>query len=327
LSPPPRDLASRVVALLGFLPDEPIAIAVSGGGDSMALLLMAHAAFGVHITALTVDHRLRAESAAEALQVKRWCRARDIAHVTLKLAEPPSGSLQAAARAARYAALQGWCERRKVRLLFAAHTRDDVAEGFLLRLARGSGLSGLARMAAVRPLGPKVQLVRPLLDISHEALCAWLRACGQDWIEDPSNSDPRFDRVKARQLLAAGPLLSGLDAARLAETAARLAEAEAALDWSARRLFAEMTSMEANCLVVRDRQAMAQLPAEMQRRLILLAMAAIRGESLPPRQADLERLLARLAVPDWRGSTLSGCIFRPRAMQLRLTAEKAHLVR
>ncbi|MDA1097618.1 MAG: tRNA lysidine(34) synthetase TilS [Proteobacteria bacterium] len=184
-----------------------LAVAVSGGADSMALALLAHAwarQQGGAITALTVDHGLRQAAVTEARQVRAWLLEHGIAHRTLRWrgAKPDSG-IQAAARKARYDLLGQWCRRQGVLHLLTAHHRDDQAETLLLRLQHGSGIEGLAGMPVVRAL-PHVRLLRPLLGQSRTVLTAILEARGQPWLEDPSNQEERFARVRVRRFLAKG---------------------------------------------------------------------------------------------------------------------------
>lgn len=184
-----------------------LAVAVSGGADSMALALLSHAwarQRGGAITALTVDHGLRREAAAEARQVHIWLSGRGIRHQTLRWhgAKPDNG-IQAAARQARYDLLGRWCRGRSILHLLTAHHCDDQAETLLLRLEHGSGIEGLAGIPAVRAL-PGVRLLRPLLEQSRTGLIATLDAHGQPWLEDPSNQEDRFARVRVRRLLAHG---------------------------------------------------------------------------------------------------------------------------
>ncbi len=166
-------LFGRLMAAVGPFERRPVlAVAVSGGADSLALALLADRwarAAGGHIVALTVDHRLRPESGAEAAQVEAWLGARAIAHRRLDWRDARAGSdLQARARAARYALLQDWCAVAGVLHLLLAHHQDDQAETFLLRLGRGSGVDGLGAMAPVS-YARACRLLRPLLDI---------RSCG-----------------------------------------------------------------------------------------------------------------------------------------------------
>lgn len=191
---------------LGPFEEEPdLAVAVSGGADSMALALLSHAwarQRGGTITALTVDHGLRREAAAEARQVRDWMSGHGIPHQILRWrGVKPGNGIQAAARDARYDLLGQWCRRRGILHLLTGHHRDDQAETVLLRLQHGSGIEGLAGIPAVRAI-PRLRLLRPVLQQSKTELAATLVAHGQPWLEDPSNQEDRFARVRARRRLA-----------------------------------------------------------------------------------------------------------------------------
>jgi tRNA(Ile)-lysidine synthase len=317
--------AAALAALIDGSASARFAVAVSGGGDSMALLRMMHDDFAERITALTVDHQLRQESAGEAAQVAMWCAALNIPHHILRWQHDGGvqGNVQEQARIARYALMQGWCETNKVHYLVTAHTMDDMAETLLMRLARGAGLRGLSAMAGKRILSDHVTLLRPLLHLRHNALLDYLRKAGQPWVEDPSNQDRRYDRVKARTLLA-DPPLPGLTAERIATSAQALASADSALHWAARRCWDEQTTNVAGVVTFRSREGFLALPADIRRRLLLEAMEQARSRRPhPPRQGEIERLLAAIAQPDWRGATLGGCHFSPRgAEEMIVTAEK-----
>ena len=196
-----REFGALVARLGPFGPSPRIAAAVSGGADSMALLLLAARwapGAGARLVALTVDHGLRAESAAEAARVAAWCAARGIAHRVLEWrGAKPAAGLQEAARTARYGLLAGWCRRGGIVHLLTGHNAGDQAETFLMRLRRGSGVAGLAGMPAVA-VRDGVRVLRPLLGVRRERLEAALEAAGEAWIEDPSNRDPAFERVRVR---------------------------------------------------------------------------------------------------------------------------------
>lgn len=183
-----------------------VAVAVSGGGDSMALTLLADAwarRHGGRAVALTVDHGLRPESAAEAAVVGAWLAARGIDHHVLAWeGVKPRSAIQEAARTARYELMSAWCRRAGVLHLLLAHQLEDQAETFLMRLERGSGADGLAAMSALAETGG-VRLLRPLLGIPRERLRVTLARFGQEWVEDPSNHNQAFGRVRIRRRLAA----------------------------------------------------------------------------------------------------------------------------
>lgn len=268
---------------------EPLAVAVSGGPDSTALLLLAAAACPGRVTALTVDHGLRAGAATEAASVAAACTVAGIPHRTLHWTGPkPATNLQAAARAARYALLADWCAGHGVAVLLTAHHADDQAETLLMRLARGSGNGGLAGIRAARDLGQGVTLVRPLLGIRRAALATIAAASGWPLADDPANRDPRFDRTCARAVLAATPWL---DPPRLAAAAAHAADVEAALAWTADLAWTGRAVVTAAGVSL---DALG-LPLELQRRLVARAIAAVLPAA-PPRGSALIRLVARLAA-------------------------------
>jgi tRNA(Ile)-lysidine synthase len=272
-APPVLDLEA-----LGAAADAPLGLAVSGGPDSVALLLLAVRARTEGLRAATVDHQLRPESRAEAEGVAALCAGLGVPHDILTVRV--EGSVQAAAREARYAALGGWCVAHGLTHLATAHHADDQAETLLMRLARGAGLAGLAGIRAVRPLCEGVTLIRPLLGCRKAELETIVAASGIAAAQDPGNANPRYDRTGARALLAATPWL---DPARVAHSAAHLAEAEAALEWAAGRAFADRfdgTALDP-----------AGLPSELLRRVILRIFAA-HGDT--PRGPDLARLIATL---------------------------------
>lgn len=213
-------------ALDRLVPEGRIGLAVSGGPDSLALLLLAAAIRPGEIVAATVDHRLRLESAGEAASVANLCAERGVPHDVLPVTVAPGASVQAQAREARYRALGDWAQRQGLTAVATAHHADDQAETLLMRLARGSGVRGLAGIRESRFLAPGVALVRPLLLSRKSDLQAVVADAGIKPVDDPANRDDRHDRTRARVLLAA---TDWLDPIRLASSAAALADAEAAL--------------------------------------------------------------------------------------------------
>lgn len=267
-----------------------IALAVSGGPDSLALLVLAHAAFPGRVEAATVDHGLRPGSAGEAETVAGLCARLGIPHQILAVSVEPSGEgLQSAARAARYAALSRWMEARGLGLLLTAHHADDQAETLLMRLNRASGVAGLAGVRAEGPVpgsGGKLRLCRPLLGWRRSELEAVAAAAGIEPALDPSNADERFDRVRLRRRMAEA---GWLDAAALARSAALLAEAEAALEWTADGLFDTRAEIGERSIALRPEG----LPPELLRRLVLRCLR--RSEpAAKPRGGQLAALVERL---------------------------------
>ena len=200
------------------------------------MLLLAHAAHPGMIEAATVDHGLRPESGDEAELVGRVCANLEVPHRVLKV-EVGAGNLQHRARAARYAALASWLEERGLEALLTAHQMDDQAETLVMRLNRGSGLKGLAGIRArTRIPGGDLPLLRPLLGWRRAELEALARECAVPFVEDPSNADPRFDRVRVRQALAAA---DWIEPSGFARSATLLADAEDVLEFAVGREWTE----------------------------------------------------------------------------------------
>lgn len=206
-----------------------LGLAVSGGPDSMALLALAHGALPGRVAAATVDHGLRAQSGAEAEMVSAICAEIGVPHHTLKVCVP-AGNVQGGARKMRYQALDQWAQEQGLSAIATAHHADDQAETLIMRLNRASGLAGLAAIRAHgRVPGGTVLLLRPLLGWRREELAAVIRDTGWPIADDPSNHDPRFDRVRIRAALQA---CTWLDVPALAHSVANLADAAAALEWA-----------------------------------------------------------------------------------------------
>jgi tRNA(Ile)-lysidine synthase len=317
---PDRALAA---ALAQVFPDnlpEALGVALSGGGDSVALsALLADwcAPRGVVLRAVTVDHGLRRESAAEAAGAARLCARLGIAHDTLCWQGwDGRGNLQDAARRARQRLIADWAQAQGLAAVALGHTEDDQAETVLLRLARGSGVDGLSGMAPARQAGGVLWL-RPLVAVPRAALRAMLAARGLEWVEDPSNREPRFARVRARAALAAlAPL--GITAARLSDTAARMALARAALAAAAQDTAARLCRVEAGDLLI-GRAGLLAAPQETRERLMAQALRWVGSADYPPRRAALQRLLAR--VTEGRGGTLHGCEVSCEGAELRIRRE------
>jgi tRNA(Ile)-lysidine synthase len=262
----------RDVAALDIVPiaGAPLAIAVSGGPDSMALLWLAATAYPGGVIAATVDHRLRPESADEAAMVAAWCAGRGIPHEILALDSQPEGAnVQAWARRHRYLALRYWAQGLGGVAIATAHHADDQAETFLMRAARGAGLAGLAAIRAInREESPPV--VRPLLGWRRTELAAIIDRAGLPSVADPSNADLHYDRTRFRAWLAAAPWF---DTIALGQSVRNLAEAEADLVAITGWLWNER-SRDMDGAVDID---IALLPRDVRRRLTRLAIERVRA--------------------------------------------------
>jgi tRNA(Ile)-lysidine synthase len=292
-------------ALFRGLEDLPgLVLAVSGGPDSTALLVLAarwakRLKRAPKLIAVTVDHGLRPEAAREAAMVKQLARRLGVPHRTLRWrGRKPRTGLQEAARYARYELLAEVATRARLAHILTAHTLDDQAETVLFRLARGSGLFGLTGMAHAAPLPlngvREIFLVRPLLHLPKARLVATLQAARIAYAEDPSNHDPRFTRARLRTLM---PALAreGLDARGLARLAARLRRAESTIQvavQAARSALAPLPWPQHGPIAFAT-APFAGLPAEVGLRLLGEAIAHS-GDEGPVELAKLESLYEAL---------------------------------
>ena len=265
---------------------------MSGGPDSLALLVLAAAARGDEVEAATIDHALRPEARSEAEMVAEICAERGIAHtiLTARWAKAPETAIQERARNQRYRLLGYWAEERGLDAIATAHHADDQAETVLMRLARGSGVRGLA---GIRPRsstpGSHVRLVRPLLGWRRVELQQICTDVGLTPITDPSNHDERFERVRMRNALGGA---DWLDAAEIARSAAHLAAADTALEWAASNEWRHGVHEKSDLVIYRPGDA----PAEIIRRIVGRAVRKLANEGDGDlRGRELDHLLMTLA--------------------------------
>jgi tRNA(Ile)-lysidine synthase len=286
-----------------------LAVACSGGPDSLALTLLADGwarERGGRVTALIVDHAMRPESVAEAATVREMLIVAGIEAVVLTREGPDLKSdRQAAARRARYALMSEWCRHNGILHLLLGHHRGDQAETLMLRLGRGSGVDGLAAMAAVSETA-HLRLLRPLLGVPRERLTAFLRAAGVDWVEDPSNEDTAFARVRLRHMLP-GLGEEGFSEPRLAATARRMGRARIALESAATELLARATAIYPEGYAVLAPGEVLAAPEETGLRALARLLTCVGGGQHGPRLERLERLYEWLARGGGGGRTLAGC--------------------
>jgi tRNA(Ile)-lysidine synthase len=295
----PHKLIARFAGDLARLWPEgdKLGLAVSGGPDSLALLLLAEAVMPGKVEVATVDHGLRPENISEASMVAELCAAHGIPHRMLQVKVGP-GNVQAQARAARYGAMAGWMKERGLAALATAHHADDQAETLMMRLNRGSGLAGLA---GVRPRtalpGTRLVLLRPLLGWRRAELADLVSAAGLDPAQDPSNDDPRFDRVRIRKALREA---DWLDVVAVSQSAALLSEAEAVMQWASEREWRERVEV-----VEGEVRYRPLAPQPIRLRVVMRAIAMLGGT---PRGSSTARLMARLA--NGKDANLAGVIAR-----------------
>lgn len=294
-------------------PEGRVGVAVSGGGDSIALLAIAAGwarRTGRELAAVTVDHGLRPESIGEAAFAAGVCARLDVPHAVRQAGPMPPGNLPAAARDARYRLMSEWARGARVGAVLLGHTMDDQAETVLMRLARGSGVEGLSGMAPRRDWGG-VAWLRPMLAVRRDALRDWLRGEGIAWVDDPTNDDMAFDRVKARRALAVLEPL-GVTVEGLAETARRLARQRRVLTRAAAETAAAAVQLGA---FGEARLALAPLRAterDTAFRVFSETLVRVAGRGYRPRFRAVEPALTRLlAREDGGGMTLGGCLVLP----------------
>lgn len=290
-----------------------IAVALSGGGDSLALaLLLKHWAAQKRypFAALTVDHGLRAASRAEAEAAAAFCAAQGIEHRILSWeGEKPNSGTQEKARRARYALLIEACRSLGLGALALAHNLEDQAETFWMRLSHGSGLDGLTGMPESREEGG-VLILRPVMGFSRESLRATCRENGVRWIEDPSNVNEKFLRPRLRKfedLLAT----EGFGPARLAATMKKLERVQDALEEIATKAFADGAQAKPEGAVVLDLQVWRAQPLEIRCRVLLRALRHVRPADYPPGSESLDQVVGLLGSPGFSGCTLAGCEILP----------------
>ncbi len=281
-----------------------LGLAVSGGGDSMAMLhVMAEVAPKGVLRVVTVDHGLRPEAAQEVRFVSEVCRELNLPHDGLIWDHGViAGNVMDQARRARLALIANWARERGVVHVALAHTATDQAETFLMGLARQAGLDGLSGMRASF-CHDGVVFLRPLLAQSRGALRAYLTQKGATWVEDPTNEDLDYTRTKARKILKyLAPI--GISEAGLAKTVGHLAKAQAALRHATAEAAASALTESAGALIG-HRTSFVALGPELGRRVLIAAVMWLSGADYAPRAAMTERLLA--AVSEGRDATLWGC--------------------
>lgn len=299
---------------LEMLLSKPVAIAVSGGADSMALadLLCDVVTSPPHI--LTVDHQLRAESAAESQMVESYARKRDIPCHIFKWSNipKPSHGIQEAARKYRYGVMENYCVQHHIEYLCLAHHSDDQRETFLFRLAKGSGLTGLTCMRAIQTTESGVKLVRPLLSFSHANLISVCRDRGLSWVEDPSNHSVKYMRGRMR---ATQELLDneGLTSSRIITLTRRLARAESLIEQVALDTYENCCQWNENSSSI-ELRVFIMLPEEIRIRLLQKLLYEVNTRVGNPKKLirleDIERLCSHICVSNevapFRGATLGG---------------------
>ena len=332
----PIALAEAADAFARTAPFDHAILAVSGGPDSMALLVLAAECFArkgegaPQLSVATIDHGLRPESGAEAAFVASEARRLGLPHTTLRwTGEKPATGIAAAARSARYRLLEEHARSFPAErvAVVTAHHLDDQAETFAMRLARGAGVAGLAAMAAERPLteGSPIRLIRPLLTFPKSRLIATLEARNVRFFNDPTNTDERYERARVRRLL---PALNaaGITSAALATSARRLGEAEAALRYAEDRFIATLDLSFGNEVFASLKtDAFREGPSLLRQRVLAHLITRYGGESQKPQLSEIEDLAARLQSEGKCMATLGGAMISSGGRFIRVWREAGRL--
>tara|TARA_Y100001970_G_C14258231_1_gene877256 strand:+ start:3909 stop:5276 length:1368 start_codon:yes stop_codon:yes gene_type:complete len=295
-----------------------VAVGVSGGADSMTLAMLTNrwaVKRGGQAIGLTVDHSLRPDSKKEAMQVKSWLSEIKMPHRILcwNEANKSNSGIQKSAREARLRLMCEWCRKQGYINLLLAHHQDDQAETFMLRLAAGSGVDGLASMPRSRLTGlsegGRIRLLRPFLHLPAINLKNTLNSLGYSWVEDPSNNDSRFTRVRLRN---SSEILGreGLTAGRIALVANRMGRDRSALHAQVACFLADNAVLAASGFVTLSGMPWREVSDSVLTRAIYRIISTVSGSVLPPKLRSIERLVKNMRESKFDGRpTLGGCQF------------------
>ncbi len=309
--------------VMNRVPPGDIGLAVSGGSDSLALLFLAADWAGRNsrrLEAVTIDHGLRSASKSECEYVSKVATELLIEHTTLTWLEKPAGNLQKLARDARHRLFASWAKERNLSVVLLGHTLEDNAETILMRLSRGSGVDGLTGMSQSKNI-KSLEIFRPLLKMSRLELRNYLSARSVSWIDEPSNFDMRYQRVKIRKLL---PTLAtfGLTTNKLNAFGEHMARAKLALDLEVLRFAKKNVQQKSWGDLVIEQEAFRFLSSEYQVRLLSAALRWTSGNEYRPRFNSLRRLLSQIkSETTMRGSSLMGCVIKCNGTKIVITRE------
>lgn len=302
---------SFVTRLLLLIPNinnlTDIAVAVSGGSDSLALsFLMAKFAKenNINLHCITIDHQLRSESSEEAEKTKKLLAEYGIHHITIQwIGDKPKANIQEKARIARYTLLTEYCRKHNINYLCTGHQKNDQAENFIIRAEHGSGLYGLAGIPKLNEFN-QIHIARPLLEFSKNELIDFLKKNHINWCEDPSNQNEKFTRVKIRKLLGQSP--EWVD--KLAALSDNLAHAKEAVEYTVNEKFLNLVTIDSDQAIIKLTD-FNLLPQEIRFRLMLRTLQLFHPSNKPPRGERLDNLLNKIKdEKNFKASTLAGCL-------------------
>ena len=311
------------MSMLGaFHPNPKMAVAVSGGSDSLALCFMLDKWIKQQegeLICLTIDHDLRVESSKEAEMVENILNAYNIKHKIIKWLDPkPISNLQKKARLARYQLLTDYCKQNNIAYLATGHQQNDQAENFIIRAEHGSGVYGLDRMPSVGEFN-QIKIIRTLLDFNKQDPQNFLKEQNIEWIEDPSNYNERFTRVKVRNFLSNYPQWI----AKLAYLSKNLSRAKDCIEYMLKQNMEKLVVFFPHGDASIEFASFKQLPQEIKFRMLAKILQIVSNNAKTARAERIERLLAKIETGNiFKASTLSGCLISRKKDQLIITREK-----
>ena len=286
-------------------------IAASGGPDSLSLILLANKFVkknNYKMSVLTVDHQLRKESSEEAIWLNKILKRKKIKHYILKWnGKKPKSNVMEAARLKRYELMTDRCLKLNIKYLLTAHHLDDQIENFFMRLVRGSGLKGLSSMSkSVKMNGIKV--IRPLLEYQKKSLIKVLANNSQKYVQDPSNDNPNYDRIRYRKLIG-GLIDEGLNKNRLNKLILNLNQVNDAINYSTINSIYKAISQNKYGNIIVDRNIFFKLPKELQFRVLLFVLNNNESKKKRIKSESILMLIDVLKSRDFKRHTLNKNLF------------------
>ena len=319
-----RALDSSMAAFDPFEPTPHLAVALSGGSDSMALVLLINVwarTRGGQITALTIDHKLRPESGFEAERVKGWMQRCGIRHQILSWSgKKPKTAIQSQARNIRYELIDSWCRDNHVLHVLLGHTADDQAETYLMRSFRKSRSAGLAGMSSIREL-EHCRLLRPLLATKRQILRNFLTHRGQNWLDDPSNKDHRYSRTGARRLIES----SFFSTNSLCETARDYGNLRIDAEEATDQLLASAGSLDPAGYFIIKRTNLRNLETNAGLLALGRAITSVGGNWYSPNFSSLKNILDICIGSTLKSRTLGRCLVIPKSAKIMICREARNL--
>lgn len=312
----------EISSLLPLKKQPKVAVAVSGGSDSLALAILLNKILqesGGELFCITIDHGLRENSAIEAIKVKKLLKRHNIKQEIISwIGEKPKANLQEEARVIRYKLLTDYCHQHGIVYLATGHQQNDQAENFLIRADHGSGVYGLAGIPRLTEFN-NIKIIRPLLEFNKDELQEFLRNENIEWIEDPSNQNERFTRVKFRKLLNQYPEWIS----KLSNISRNLSKAKDCIEYMLTKAMKELVEFNQDGKVSIDLAAFNQLPQEIRFRILAKTLQDIGLDKKMARGERIERLIAKIAAgKEFKKSTLAKCLISRKKNLIIIEPEK-----